>query len=178
MSTTTKPTPEKVALQDGRRVAIRPIRPDDAPRLRAFHARLSPETIYRRFLGVHPVLTEAEAARFTNIDPQTEMAFVALYAGETEEQIAGVARYAALGPARPGEAEAAVVVEDRFQGQGLGTLLLERLLAHARAHGVYAFVAEISSHNDQFMRFIEESGFPVEKRLEAGVWEVKVTFSE
>ena len=178
MSTISPSMPEKIALHDGRWAAIRPIRPDDAARLQAFHTRLSPETIYRRFLGVHPVLSEAEAARFTNIDYQTEMAFVATHAEEGEEDIVGVARYAALGPARPSEAEAAVVVEDRYQGQGLGTRLLERLLDHARSHSIYAFVAEISSHNDQILRFIEESGFPVEKRLDAGVWEIKVTFSE
>ena len=52
---------ETVALKDGSIVTLRPIRPDDAQRLQAFHARLSPETVYLRWLSAHPVLTEAEA---------------------------------------------------------------------------------------------------------------------
>jgi GNAT superfamily N-acetyltransferase len=84
-----------------------------------------------------------------------------------------VARYATL-DARPDEAEAAIVVEDAYQGRGLGTLLVERLLSYARMHGIRYFVAEINSENDRVLRFIRRSGLPAEKKLEAGVWLIRV----
>ena len=62
---------EAIVLRDGSRLTIRPIRPDDAPRLQALHARLSPESIYFRFLGWRPALSEQEAERFANLDYDT-----------------------------------------------------------------------------------------------------------
>ena len=174
MSTISLPTPEAVTLRDGATVTIRPIRPDDAPRLQALHARLSPETIYLRFLGTHPVLSNREAERLASVDYETRMAFVATREQKGEEFVAGVARYAALGPERPDEAEAAVVVEDRYQHLGLGTRLLDWLLAYARTHGIRFFVAEINAENDRVLDFVRRSGLPTEKHLQSGTWEIRV----
>lgn len=165
---------EIVHLRDGTALAIRPIRPEDAPRLRQFHSRLSPESIYLRWMGMHPELTEKEAEQLAKVDYEARMAFVALLTVGEEEAIVGVARYAGFGPEKPEQAEAAIVVEDRYQGQGLGSLLLDRLLAYARALGIRTFVAEISAENDRMMRFLQRSGLPVGKRLEERVWEVRL----
>ena len=178
MSITTLPALETVVLRDGLQVTIRPIRPDDAPRLQALHARLSADTIYRRFLGPHPALTAPEAAKLANVDYHTSMAFVATLPAEGDEAIIGVARYAALGPQKPREAEAAVVIQDDYQSRGLGRLLLERLLAQARAHGFRAFVAEVSTQNDQILDVIRRANLPLETSLNSGVWEIRVTISE
>jgi len=166
--------PETVTLRDGKTVTIRPIRADDAPRLQALHSRLSPESIYLRFLGVRPVLPPKEARRLASVDYHTRMAFVATREEGGEEIILAVARYAAIGADKPDLAEAAIVVEDGYQGKGLGTLLMERLVAYARAHGIRAFLAEASFENDRIMQFIQRAGLPVEKKLESGVWEVRV----
>src|SRR5258706_309275 len=61
-----------------RLAGIRPIRPDDAARLQAFHQRLSAESIYLRWLSAHPVLTDEEAAAMTQLDYSSRMAFVAV----------------------------------------------------------------------------------------------------
>lgn len=164
---------EIVTLRDGTELSLRPIRPDDAPRLQALHARLSPETIYLRFLSAHPTLSQTEAERLANVDQENRMALVATRSKNGEDLIVGVARYATL-DARPDEAEAAIVVEDAYQGRGLGTLLVERLLSYARMHGIRYFVAEINSENDRILRFIRRSGLPAEKKLEAGVWLIRV----
>lgn len=174
MSIESLPVPEAVNLHDGMPLTIRPIQPDDSPRLQALHSRLSPESIYLRFLGMHPILTQREAERLANVDYQTRMAFVATLEEAGEEIIVAVARYDVIRPDRPEVAEAAIVVEDRYQGQGLGSILLDRLLAYARAHGVRTFVAEISAENERMMRFVQRSGLPVEKKLEDRVWEVQL----
>jgi GNAT superfamily N-acetyltransferase len=163
-----------VTLRDGAEVVLRPIRPDDAPRLQALHSRLSQETIYLRFLGVHPTLFDKEAERLATVDYQNRMALVAARAEAGEERLLGVARYAMTGPERPGEAEVAIVVEDKYQGLGLGTLLVERIMAYARTHGVCVFFAEINAENDRILHFVRRSGLPAEKRFRDGVWEVWV----
>ena len=76
-------------LTDGTAVCVRPIQRSDAPLLRAFHQTLSSETIYRRYLGEHPELSQDEAVHFCDLDYRDRMAFVAVVA----ERIIGVARY-------------------------------------------------------------------------------------
>ncbi len=165
---------ETVTLHDGALTTIRAIQPDDALRLQAFHTRLSPESIYFRYHGVHPVLRPEEARWLSEVDYRTRMALVATREEGGEEHIIGVARYSVIGPGAPDRAEVAIVVEDRYQGKGLGTLLVERLAAYARAHGIREFVAEVSAENDRMMRFIRHIGLPVEKELVLSEWNIKI----
>jgi L-amino acid N-acyltransferase YncA len=165
--------PLEVSLSDGRAVTLRPIRPEDAAGLQAFHARLSPHSIYLRWLAAHPVLTDAEAAQLADVDYTTRMAFVAT----TGEQIVGVARYGRVSTEHPQEVEAAVVVEDAYQGRGLGTALLVRLLEYSLAQGVTTWVAEINAENARMMRFINRAGLPVTRRFEGGAWQVRMDIS-
>jgi len=174
MTMATLPVPETVTLSDGTTVTLRPIRADDAERLQALHARLSPETIYLRFLGMHTMLSNDEARRLADVDYQTRTAIVATREEKGEEMIIGVARYAVINLEKPDEAEAAIVVEDRYQGRGLGLILVERLLAYARSHGIHTFLAEINAENERMMGFIRRSGLQAEKRLQEGVWEIRI----
>jgi GNAT superfamily N-acetyltransferase len=169
------PAAETVTLKDGTAVTLRPIRPDDAPRLQAFHTRLSPQTIYLRWLAAHPVLTDTEAASLSNLDYTSRMAFVATRpAADGAEHIIGVSRYAVAAPERPDEVEAAIVVEDAYQGRGLGTHLLRRLWAYARAQGIRYWVAEINAENAPMMKFIQRGTLPTTRRFEGGSWQVKI----
>jgi RimJ/RimL family protein N-acetyltransferase len=167
--------PETVTLRDGTTVTVRPIRPDDASRLQALFTRLSPESIFFRFLGHRKELPYVEAEAQANVDYRTRMALVATREQCREENVIAVTRYEVIGPGVHDVAEAAIVVEDRFQGQGLGTLLLKRLVAYARTHGIRAFQAAVYHNNAQIIRFIQCSGLPFErKRIESGVWEFRV----
>ena len=165
---------EAVTLKDGTSVTLRPIRPDDAQRLQAFHLRLSPQTIYLRWLSAHPVLTDAEAQALSNVDYTTRMAIVATLLVEGEEHVVGVARYGVISPNQPDEAEAAVVVEDEYQHRGLGSLLLQRLLEYSRAQGIRYWMAEINAENARMMKFIQRGGLPTTKRLESGSWQIRM----
>jgi len=164
----------EVSLRDGTPVFIRPIRPDDAPRLQSLFARLSPETITYRFLGRRKELPYEEAKRLADLDYQTQMALVATCEQHRDAQVIGVARYAVIPGTWPAEAEAAIVVEDRYQGKGLGTVLLERLVAYANTHGIRAFLATVRYDNARMMRFIRRSGLPAESRMGPGAWEIRV----
>ena len=165
---------ETVALRDGTPVTLRAIRPDDAPRLQALHSRLSSESVFLRFLDQRKALSDRDAQRLAAVDHAASMAIVAALPEGGDEKLIGVARYALVGPDHPGDAEAAIVVEDAYQGRGLGTILVDRMVRYAQAHGVRTFVASVHYNNDEIMHFIQRSGLPAEKHLEAGVWEVRI----
>jgi len=155
-------------LVDGTIAHIRPIRPDDAADLVAFHDHLSGETVHLRFFAAHPHLQAEEVARFTKVDYVDRFALVA----HVEGCLAAVARY----DREPDtdRAEVAFVVADELQGLGLGTLLLEYLAAAARRRGVAIFVAETLGTNRPMQAMFAHAGFPCVQKWGDGV--VDVTF--
>jgi GNAT superfamily N-acetyltransferase len=165
---------ESVTLRDGTTVTIRPIRPDDAPRLQALFARLSPESIFSRFLEICKELPYRQAERLANVDYQTQMALVATREQCGEEHIVAVAHYWVIPAGEPYLAEPAIVVEDRYQSRGLGTLLLKRLAAYARAHGIRTFLATFHHNNARIIRIIRRSGLPTKSKVELGICEIQV----
>lgn len=168
------PEPETVVLRDGGQITIRPIRPDDAPYLQSTFYRLSAESIYFRFLSPKKVLTDEEARRLANVDYLTQMAFVALACEEGQETLVGVARYALLDRRNPEMAEAAVIVSDEYQGRGIGSLLLARLVAYARQVGIRYLRGVILLENNRMVDLIRRGGLPYEKHYEDGAWMIVV----
>jgi RimJ/RimL family protein N-acetyltransferase len=142
------------ALPDKRQVRIRPIRADDGERLQISHARLSPESRYRRFLAVKPQLSSADARYLVEIDGCDHFALVATVPGDAGDSIVAVARYVRIPDDREA-AEFAIVVADAFQNQGLGTELLSRLGHAAVARGVRRFHATMLSDNVAIHRLVQ-----------------------
>ena len=126
---------------DGLRVGLRLSRPSDAPRVRAFLERLSPETRRRRFGNPQPRISESMVRHFTFPDPRRRMIVVATAPLEGTERIVGMADAAFL---RAELAEIAFVVADELQGRGVGHLLAEAAAALAARHGARRLRADIS----------------------------------
>ncbi|MDQ6774835.1 MAG: GNAT family N-acetyltransferase, partial [Actinomycetota bacterium] len=143
---------EPVRLCSGREVAIRPIRGDDAGRLEASHALLSPDTRYRRFLGVKPRLTENEVRYLTQVDQHDHVALIATPARDPE-LIIGVGRFI-RDRDDPSAAEFAIVVGDPYQGEGLGTELLTRLADAAIERDIWRFTAMVLADNEAAHRLL------------------------
>jgi RimJ/RimL family protein N-acetyltransferase len=141
------------ALSDGTRVVIRPVEPDDRPRLAAAMAKLSRESVRRRFLAAKPSLSGTELRYLTEVDGADHLALVAVLADDPE-QIAGVARCVRLAPGSD-TAEFAIVVGDALQGHGLGTLLGRALAAAAARAGIRRFTATALADNVAIERLIE-----------------------
>lgn len=139
-------------------VQIRPIRADDRARLQASHARLSPESRYRRFLGPKPTLSESDARYLVEIDGRDHVAFVATAvvdgAEGAEGEIVAVARFVRL-PDAPDTAEFAIVVGDADQRRGLATELLRRLAVAATERDISRFRATMLSDNLAIQRMLE-----------------------
>lgn len=143
---------QDVTLEDGNLVHLRDISSGDGPALVAFHLSLSPESVARRFFGAHPRLSTPEVERFTHVDGVDRVALVA----ERDGQLVAVTRY----DRAPGSdaAEVAFVVADHVQGLGLGTLLLQHLLAAARSHGVRTLVADTMADNHRMLAIMRHAG--------------------
>ena len=166
MSTAPPPYPAHweadVVLADGGTAHLRPITPDDADALQAFHVRQSPESTYLRFFAPMPRLSDADVHRFTHVDHVDRVALVATVG----DAIVAVGRYDRTAP---GTAEVAFNVADAHQGRGLASVLLEHLAAAAREHGVHRFVAEVLPQNRRMIGVFRDAGYQVQHAFEDGV---------
>ncbi|HEX5598044.1 MAG TPA: GNAT family N-acetyltransferase [Micromonosporaceae bacterium] len=153
-----------VLLSDGTTVHLRQIRPDDAPAIVAMHARFSERTRYLRYFSPYPRIPDRDLQRFVTVDHHDREAFVVI-AGD---RIVAVGRYERLGPDAP-DAEVAFVVEDAYQGRGIGSMLLEHLAEAARQEGISRFVAEVLPSNAAMLRVFADFGYQVQRQYADGV---------
>src|SRR5215213_4739388 len=124
-------------------VATRPVRPTDQNLFCRLWGRLSSDTVYRRFHAPVKALPEETVRRLVTVDHDLREALVAEVGGE----VVGVARYdRPLGD--PSTAEFAVLVEDAWQGVGLGRQLLAELTGLAARRGVRTLTATVQPDND------------------------------
>jgi acyl-CoA synthetase (NDP forming)/RimJ/RimL family protein N-acetyltransferase len=157
-----------VALADGGVVQVRPVRPDDADRVRAFHARQSRESIYFRYFSPMPKLSQRELERLTEVDYVTRMAFVALMG----DDVVGMASYDLWREHR--RAEVAFIVDDEQQGRGIATVLLEYLIVAARENGLEGLTAQVLPTNRRMLSVFHRAGFQLSSSFDEGVVEVEL----
>ena len=168
---------EHAFLDDGTPVLLRAIRPDDEQRLERLFYRLSPKTLYLRFFTPLTRINHTLLKRLVTVDYVDRLAIVAVI----DDEIVGVSRYERLAPLAPrgmnvdpGEAEAAVVVEDAWQGHGIGTRLLWRLSAAALTRDVHTFTATVLASNRVMLGLLHVLGEPIQTALEGGEYVVKL----
>ncbi|HEX6710533.1 MAG TPA: bifunctional acetate--CoA ligase family protein/GNAT family N-acetyltransferase [Rubrobacter sp.] len=165
-------------LRDGTPVTVRPIRPEDEPLMVKFHETLSEQSVYMRYFHMMNLDHRTAHERLTRIcfiDYDREMALVAERTDpETgEREIMGVARLSRRGGV-PDEAEFSVLISDRFQRRGLGTLLLNRLLEVGRAEDLRRITAEILFDNYPMQRIARKLGFHLHRDTEEMVMKAEL----
>ena len=152
-------------LPDGVSVTIRPICPEDEPLIVAFHQTLSEESIYFRYFHLIKLQARVSHERLTRIcfiDYDREMALVAEHQDAAgERSILGVARLSRLHGLN--EAEFGMLVNDQYQGRGLGTELLRSLITIGRAEELDRISAEILSENRAMQHLCKKLGFRVQR---------------
>ncbi|HUZ56831.1 MAG TPA: GNAT family N-acetyltransferase [Streptosporangiaceae bacterium] len=139
-------------LKDGRAVVLRTAGPDDVPAIAALFTELSPESVRSRFNGA---CAPALLARLARIAPPGTVSIVAAAAGDPGH-LAAEARYA---PAGTGVAELALAVLDRYQGTGLGHLLLGELVKRASESGLMRLQAVVNLTNGPMLHLLEPYGW-------------------
>jgi GNAT superfamily N-acetyltransferase len=156
--------PETVTLRDGSPLVIRPVGPTDKSAIAAGFERLSPESRYRRFFAPLQSLSERDLAYLTEVDHRDHEAVIGFDA-PTGEPV-GVARY--IRSDQPTEAEVAVTVVDDWQGRGVATALLDRLVRRAREEGITHFLALVMTENREAIELFDHmAGGGSERRRSA-----------
>ena len=143
--------------RDGTPVTIRDISPADLALETEFVDSLSPASGYQRLMSPRRLSAE-ELRRFTDIDPDRERALIALTRVDQAERQVGVARYVKTSR---DQAEFAIVLRDDWQQRGLGTVLVQELIAYARQDGLASLFGTTFSSNAGMLRLARKLGFQV-----------------
>jgi RimJ/RimL family protein N-acetyltransferase len=151
-------------LLEGRCITVRPIDDDDVDRLRRLFFRLSPETVHLRFFQPVKAPSEKMLHHLAEVDHNRRQAIVAVY----DDEIVAVVRYDR--GEDPSLAEMAIVVEDAWQGHGLGKLLLRRLTVDAIEHGVETLTATVLGENRRALGLAHRVAPTTHTRLDHGEW--------
>ncbi|MFN3416595.1 MAG: GNAT family N-acetyltransferase [Caldimonas sp.] len=153
----------------GQPMWLRPIRPEDEPALRAFYGQADPQDLRLRFFMARREVPHSELARYSQIDYDREMTFVAGPLGETAGEIWGEVRAVCDPDNRC--AEFAIQVRSGLQGRGLGRYLLQRMIAYLRARGTRELVGHCLPENTAMSTLARQLGFRVDMAREPGaVW--------
>lgn len=165
-------------LRNGTPVTIRPIRPEDEPLMVQFHQKLSERTVYLRYfhlITLNQRIAHERLTRICFIDYDREMVLVVERrpAAGVEREIIGVGRLSKSHGAN--EAEFAVLVSDSYQGQGLGSELMRRLIDIGRAEKFDGISADILPDNDDMQRVCKKLGMSLRFDQDEGV--IKATMA-
>ena len=158
---------EKCVARDGSPITIRPIRPEDEPKMVRFHETLSDRSIYLRYfhhMALSARVTHERLTRICFIDYDREIVLVA------ESESAEIVAVGRLTRERSsGDAEFALLVSDAWHERGLGTELLRRLVSIARREGVRRVTGDILAENQSMQAICRQLGFAMRYSLEDGV---------
>jgi acetyltransferase len=161
-----------LTLKDGREVFVRPIRTTDGDLLTGLFNRISPRSLYLRFLGHLHALPEEMLHHFTHVDYDSEFALAAVALEDGKETFVAVARYVH----DPVEdiTDLAVAVRDDWQRLGLGKALLDRIIAIAREHGIRRFVSMMDPQNSFIGQTLRRLGYEVNFTLKGAYYQVEI----
>ena len=153
---------EAVELKDGRKLLLRPIMAEDEPALREGFNKLTPEEIKMRFFVPMKALDHLMAARLSQINYDREMALLLTGPGAPgQAEIYGVARIAA--DPNNERAEYALIVRHELTGQGLGTLLMNKILQYAKERGIEEVYGAVLHDNRPMLHLCEKLGFEIDR---------------
>jgi len=163
----------------GLTIILRPVKISDEPLLKDFLYSLSDQSIYRRFFSTRTDMPHEYLQKFVVIDYTQKMVILVVIKKGEKEEIVGMGQYAIVGNTHT--ADVALVVRDDYQNRGIGTELVSYLSYLAKKQGLLGFTADILVDNKSMLhvlRLFEQMGFEIEKKMEAGVFELKIAFRE
>ena len=158
----------------GLRILLRPVKISDEPLLKDFFYSLSDQSMYSRFASARKDMHHARLQEFVAVDYANEVVILATFRQQERELVVGLGQYIVNEASHT--AEAALVVRDDYQNQGVGTELNSYLTYLAKRQGLLGFTAEVLEDNTPALRLLEKMGFKAESK-EAGVYEMKLMFN-
>ena len=147
-------------MRNGTHLILRPIKPEDENRLHELFKSFSEKTMRFRFFQIIREMSHETLTRYCNIDYNREIAIVGEAEMNNEKRILGVARLIV----QPGRkyGEFAVAVGDQWQGFGLGSKLVDRVIEIGRDMGLESIYGDILSENQRMFQLCEKKGFQIQ----------------
>ncbi len=161
---------EAATLRDGREILLRPILPEDEPNHKSFIENVSVDDLYKRFFSDIGEVNHEMMAKFTQIDYDREMAFVAVSRAGAQEQILGVVR--ALADPQIIDAEFAVLVRSDLKGVGLGSILMDKIIRYAKTTPLERLSGITMPSNRGMIALAQKVGFSIDVQMEDGIVEM------
>jgi acyl-CoA hydrolase len=163
-------------FKDGLKVRFRAIKPSDEEAMRRLFYRFSNQTVFRRFLFPISTMPHNKMQEYVNVDYSQMMSVVALVRESDQEKIVAEARYAK--DEQNATADLAFVVDEKYQGIGIGSYLYEMLIRLAKDRGLKGFTAEVLQTNQSMMKLFENGPLPVNARVDNGLFRLTISFDE
>jgi acyl-CoA hydrolase/RimJ/RimL family protein N-acetyltransferase len=170
--------PEEIAtkhtFKGGVEVRFRAIKPSDEEEMRRLFYRFSDEAVYYRYFSPIKAMPHAKMQEYVNVDFSQTLPIVGLVSNSGEGHIIAEARFVRERH-RP-YAEVAFIVDEEYQGLGIATYLLKRLVQLAKKQGIKGFTADVLSTNKGMMKVFEKSGLPIKAKMEYGIYNLTIDF--
>jgi len=160
--------------KSGLNIFFRPVKISDEPLLKDFFYSLSDDAMYRRFISYRKDMPHERLQDFVIIDYTNQVEILAVTGESENEEIIGAGQYAI--DEQTHTAEVAFAVRDKYHNEGMGTELLTYLTYLAKRQGLLGFTAEVLVENKPMLHVFEKMGFDMERRIESGVYELKMAF--
>lgn len=161
-------------FRDGLRVRFRAIRPSDEEGMRRLFYRFSDQAVYYRYFSSIQTMPHEKMQEYVNVDYRRTLSVVGTVEEGGIEKIIAEGRYTRLRNST--FANAAFVVDERYQGLGIASFLLDLLIRAARDHGIAGFAADILADNKAMIRVFEKTGLPMKAAMEYGVYHLTIPF--
>lgn len=162
----------RIKLKNGAEVFLRPVMPADSQLIVDLFNKMSPRSIYFRFLRNLNVLSENMICKFTHVNYSNESALVAIIQEDGKDAIIAVGRYAY--DSDEDITDLAVAVRDDWQHIGLGKTLLNKVVDIAKEHGISRFTCMMDSRNHTIKSILSALGYNVKYFPENGVSRVEI----
>lgn len=177
----------KETLKDGRSINIRPLKDGDRHSLTTVWNHLSPLSIYHRFFSPKKSLSESDLAYLSHVDFKNHVALLAWIKTESEdsqnedkdqEEPVAIGRYIVI-EEKPRTAEIAFVVDDPYQGLGIGTILMKHLSIIGRTTGIEIFKAYVLSENYRMLAVFSHCGLNSKRtQIDGSTYEIELYLTE
>jgi acyl-CoA hydrolase/GNAT superfamily N-acetyltransferase len=163
-------------FKNGLKVRFRAIKPSDEEAMRRLFYRFSNQTVFRRFLFPISTMPHKKMQAYVNVDYSHMMSVVALVGESDQETIIAEARY--VKDEQSAFGDLAFVVDEKYQGIGIGSYLYKMLIRLAKDRGLKGFSAEVLQENQSMMKVFENGLLPINARVENGLSRLTISFDE
>ena len=158
----------------GLEVLLRPVKMSDEPLLKDLFYSLSEDSMYRRFISLRRDMPHERLQQFVIIDYTKEMEILAVIPKGEKEDLVGIGQYCIQESNHT--AEVAFAVKDDWHDRGIGAAMLSYLTYLGKRQGLLGFTAAVLVENKPMLHLFGKMGFDIEKRVEEGVYELKMMF--